>query len=122
MILEPDGLMTVVEKAKKAGLVKHIGITTHEIEMAKEAVKSDRFETIMYPFNIVAHEAADELLPLTREHDVGFIAMKPLAGGKLDNISLAFKYLFQFPDVVPIPGIEKINEIEEIVQILEGPR
>jgi predicted aldo/keto reductase-like oxidoreductase len=48
--------------------------------------------------------------------------MKPLAGGMLDNVTVAFKYLFQFPDIVPIPGIEKIEEIEEIVGIVEGSR
>jgi len=122
MVLDPKGPMGVVEEAKRAGLVKHIGITSHSMDTAKEAVKTDRFETIMHPLNVVAHEAADELLPLAREHDVGFIAMKPLAGGKIDNITLAFKYLFQFPDVVPIPGIGEIREIEEIVQMLEGVR
>jgi len=91
------------------------------MDVAKEAVKSDRFETIMFPFNFITCEAADELLPLARKHDVGFIAMKPLAGGMLDNITIAFKYLFQFPDVVPIPGIEEVHEIGEIVQVLEGP-
>ncbi|MFC1957280.1 aldo/keto reductase [Chloroflexota bacterium] len=122
IILDPDnGLIGIVEEAKKAGVVKHIGITSHSMQIAKEAVKSDRFETIMFPLNFIASEAAGELLPLAREHDVGFIAMKPLAGGKIDNIPLAFKYLFQFPDIIPIPGIEKIEEIEEIVQILEGP-
>ncbi len=121
IVLDPNGPMAVVEEAKKAGLVKHIGITSHQIDAAKEAVKSDRFETIMFPFNFITCEAADELLPLAREHDVGFIAMKPLAGGMLDNVTIAFKYLFQFPDVVPIPGIGKIHEIEEIAQVLEGP-
>ncbi len=120
-ILAPDGPMAAVEEAKRAGVVKHIGVTSHSMDMAKELVKSDRFETIMFGFNFMTCEAADELLPLCREHDVGFIAMKPLAGGMLDNVTIAFKYLFQFPDVVPIPGIEKIHEIEEIVQVLEGP-
>ncbi len=46
--------------------------------------------------------------------------MKPLAGGALDNVTIAFKYLFQFPEVLPIPGIEKPSEIEEIVQVLQG--
>jgi len=121
MILSPDGPMAVLEEAKRARQVKHIGITSHQIDVAKEAVKSDRFETIMFPFNFVNSEAADELLPLAREHDVGFIAMKPLAGGMLENAAIAFKYLFQFPDVVPIPGIEKTHEIEEIVQVVKGP-
>ena len=122
MVLDPNGPMAVVEEAKRAGLIKHIGITSHQIDVAKEAVKSDRFETVMFPLNFVACEAADELLPLAREHDVGFIAMKPLAGGMLDNVTIAFKYLLQFPDIVLIPGIEKIHEIGEIVQVLEEPR
>ncbi len=119
-VLAPNGALDVVKEAQRKGLVKHIGITSHSMDVAKEAVKSDRFETIMFPFNFIACEAAAELLPLTREHDVGFIAMKPLAGGMLDNVTIAFKYLLQFPDVVPIPGIEKIHEIEEIAQVLAG--
>ena len=120
-VLDPDGPMAAVQEAKKAGVVKHIGITSHSMEVAKEAVKSDRFETIMFPFNFITSEPADELLPLAREHDVGFIAMKPLAGGMLDDATIAFKYLFQFPDVLPIPGIEKMHEIEEIAQVLARP-
>ncbi|MFC2066087.1 aldo/keto reductase [Chloroflexota bacterium] len=120
-ILEPNGPMAVIEEAKKAGLVKHIGVTSHSMDMAKELVKSDRFETIMFPFNFITCEAATELLPLAREHDVGFIAMKPLAGGRLNKINITFKYLFQFPDVVFIPGIAHVQEIEEIAQLLEEP-
>lgn len=121
MVLDPNGPMAVLEEAKRVGQVKHIGITSHQIDVAKEAVKSGSFETIMFPFNFISCEAANELIPLAREHDVGFIAMKPLAGGMLDNVTIAFKYLSRFPDIVPIPGIEKIHEIEEIVQLLEGP-
>jgi predicted aldo/keto reductase-like oxidoreductase len=119
IVLDPGGLLAVVEEARKAGVVKHIGITSHSMDIAKEAVKSDCFETLMFPFNFITDEAADELLPLCREHNVGFIAMKPLGGGMLENATVAFKYLFQFPDIVPIPGIEKTHEIEEIVRLLE---
>jgi len=121
-VIAPGGLLTVAEEARKAGLVKHIGITSHQIDVAKEAVKSDRFETIMFPFNFIPYEGGDELLSLARERDIGFIAMKPMVGGMLDSATLAIKYLLRFPDVVPIPGIERVHEIEEIVQILEGPR
>ncbi len=120
-ILTPDGPLAVVEAAKKVGKVKHIGVTSHSMDMAKELVKSGYFETIMFPFNFITHEAAEELLPLTREHDVGFIAMKPFSGGMLGDVDLAFKYLLQFPDVVPIPGIEKVEEIEELVGMIEKP-
>jgi len=120
IVLDPKGPMAVLEEAKKAGVIKHIGVTSHQVDVAKEAVKSDRFETLMFPFNFITCEAADELLPLCRKHDVGFIAMKPLAGGALDNVTIAFKYLLQFPDVLPIPGIEKPREIEEIIGVLKG--
>jgi len=119
--LVKSGPMAVVEEAKKAGVVKHIGVTSHQIDVAKDLVKSDRFETMMFPFNFITSEPADELLPLCREHDVGFIAMKPLAGGMLDSVTISFKYLLQFPEVVTIPGIEKIHEIEEIAQVLDRP-
>ncbi len=121
-ILDPNGPMAVIEEAKRAGLVKHIGVTSHSMDVAKEAVKSDRFETIMFAFNCITSEPADELLPLAREHDVGFIAMKPLAGGMFDNVTIAFKYLLQFPDVVMVAGIERIHEIDEIIQVIEGPQ
>jgi predicted aldo/keto reductase-like oxidoreductase len=120
-VLAPDGPMAVVEKAKEAGLVKHIGVTSHQIDVAKRAVISNRFETLMFPFNFVTSEAADELLPLCRRYDVGFIAMKPLAGGMIPNVRVAIKYLLQFPDVVICCGIEKASEVEEIVEIVEGP-
>jgi uncharacterized protein len=122
-ILEQGGVLAVAEEAKKKGLIRHIGITCHQIDVAKKAVQTDLFETVMFPFNFITSEPADDLLPLCRKHNVGFICMKPLAGGMIDNADICFKFLFQFPDVVSIPGIEKISEIEEIVNILEtAPR
>lgn len=118
IVLDPQGPREELEKAKKAGKIKHIGVTCHQIDTAKKAVASDKFETVMFPFNFVASEAMDELIPLARAHDVGFITMKPLAGGMISNARIAFKYLFQFPDIVSIPGIEKVEEIEEIAGLL----
>jgi predicted aldo/keto reductase-like oxidoreductase len=121
-ILEPEnGLYKLFEKFKKAGKIRHIGITSHQMDAAKEQVKTGKFETIMFPFNVITSEPAKELLPLCKQHDVGFIVMKPLAGGMLDDANICFKYLMQFPDVVSIPGIENIHEIEEIYIIFENP-
>ena len=57
---------------------------------------------------------------MAQENDVGFIAMKPFAGGMLDRANLSIKYLLQFEGVVPDPGIETAAEIEEIIEIAEG--
>ena len=120
-VLAPDGPMAVVQKAKKDGIIKHIGISCHAKDAAIKAIETDLFETLMFPFNFVTSEPAEEILPLCRKHDVGFIAMKPMAGGMLDNVPIAFKYLLQFPDVVPLVGIEKTREIDEIIGIMNQP-
>jgi predicted aldo/keto reductase-like oxidoreductase len=119
-IFEPGGAYDAVVQARDKGIVKHIGITSHQIDVARKAVETDRFETLMFPFNFITDEAATQLLPLCRQHDVGFIVMKPLAGGMVDNARIAFKYLVQFKDAVAIPGIEKIAEIDEIVTYYQG--
>jgi aryl-alcohol dehydrogenase-like predicted oxidoreductase len=121
LVMDPEGPVTAMEGAKKAGKIRHIGITSHQIDVAKKAVELGRFETLMFPFNFVTDEAAAELLPLCRKHDVGFIDMKPLAGGMIADARIAFKFLFQFKDVATIPGIQKLEEIDEIVQIFNGP-
>ena len=121
VVLDPNGPMAVLEEAKKTGKIRHIGVTSHQIDVAVKAVESERFETLMFPFNFVTDEAAEKLLPLCKKHDVGFIVMKPLAGGMIADARTAFRYLFQFKDVVVIPGIERPTEIDQIVDIFNGP-
>jgi hypothetical protein len=119
-VLAPGGPLDVVREAQAAGQVRHIGITSHSMEMALQAVRSGHFETLMFPFNFITDEAAQELIPLALERDVGFIAMKPMGGGLLENAAVAFKYLRRFPQVVPVVGIEQAAEIEEIVELARG--
>lgn len=119
-VLDPNGPRAVLEEAKKEGKIRHIGITSHSMDIAQAAVKTDQFETVMFPFNFIVSEAAEQLLPLAREHDVGFIVMKSMAGGLLDNASVAYKYLLQYRDVAHIPGIERVSEFEEIQKVMAG--
>jgi predicted aldo/keto reductase-like oxidoreductase len=114
------GGMARVQEALQAGKIRHIGFSSHSLKVALRAIASGHFETVQFPLNFVSNEAADELLPLAREHGVGFIAMKPLAGGRIRDANLAIKYLLQFDGVVPDPGIEKVEEIEEIVDIVNN--
>jgi predicted aldo/keto reductase-like oxidoreductase len=119
-VLGPGGAMEAAQEALQSGKIRHIGVTSHSLEMALKAVSSGHFETIQFPFNFVTDEATRELLPLARKHDLGFIAMKPFAGGLLDQANLSIKYLLQFEGVVPDPGIEKVDEIDEIADIVNG--
>ena len=119
-IMEPGGFYDAVVDAKKAGKVKHIGITSHQIDVAKKAVASDNFETVMFPFNFITDEAATELLPLCRQHDIGFIVMKPLAGGMVDNARIAFKYLIPIKDALPIPGLKRSAKLKRLSSIMRA--
>jgi predicted aldo/keto reductase-like oxidoreductase len=116
-VLKPGGALEEVQEARRAGKIRHIGFSSHSLRVAQEGVACGRFETVQFPLNFISAEAAEELVPLARAHDVGFIAMKPLAGGRIRDAHLAIKYLLQFDGVVPDPGVEKVNEIEEIVGI-----
>ena len=118
-VLGPGGALEALQAARDRGQIGHIGFSSHSLEVAQEMIRTGLFETVQFPFNFIATEPAEELLPLVREADMGFIAMKPMGGGMLERADLAFKYLFQFPGVVPDPGIERVQEMEEIVGLTE---
>jgi len=117
-VLGPGGAMESAQQALRTGKIRHIGISSHHLEVARKAIASDLFETIQFPFNFVNYEPASELLPLIRERGMGFIAMKPFAGGRLSNANLAIKYLLQFEEVVPDPGVERLEEVEELADVV----
>jgi predicted aldo/keto reductase-like oxidoreductase len=119
-VLAPGGALEAAQEALQAGKVRHIGVTSHSIDMAVEMVTMGLFETVQAPFHFVNDEAKDILIPLAKEHNVGFLSMKPFAGGHLSDANLVIKYQLQFPNVVPIPGVQAIGEVEEIVRIVEG--
>ncbi|GAI57356.1 unnamed protein product, partial [marine sediment metagenome] len=119
-VVVPGGSIEAAQEALDSGKILHLGFSTHNLEVAKMGVESGLFETVQFPFNFIAREAADKLIPLAKEHDVGFIGMKPFAGGNIRNAKLAINYVLQYENVVPDPGIEKVEEIEEIVDIVKG--
>jgi predicted aldo/keto reductase-like oxidoreductase len=118
-VLGPGGGMKDAKEALRAGKIGHIGISSHTLEVAKKAVTSGQFETVQFPLNFIAREAADELVGLARDNDVGFIGMKPFAGGNITDARLAIGYVLQHENVVPDPGIERVEEIEEIVGLVD---
>lgn len=67
----------------------------------------------MFPYNIVEQQGA-ELIRRCGEKNIGFIDMKPLAGGAIEDGALALRYVCSNPDVtITIPGMAEIRELEE---------
>ena len=101
----PDGALEAVYRAKQAGKIRHVGVTSHSIEMAAKLVRTGLFSTIQFPFNFIESRPVEELHPVARQEKMGILAMKPFGGGALDNAELCFKFLRQFPDVIPLAGV-----------------
>ena len=120
-VIARGGPLDLVQQAKDKGKVRHIGITSHRLDVAKAAVKAGCFETIMIALNFVNTEAADQLLEMAQKNDTGVIIMKPMAGGMLENPVLAFKYLMQFPEILILVGIARAGEMEENIRIIKNP-
>lgn len=112
-ILVPGGALEALQEAKTEGKIGHIGITLHPVELFKTAVDLDWAETIMFPYNLVETQAED-LIRICAQKNIGFIDMKPLAGGAIDDATLALRYIAANPDVtVVIPGMATIEEAKQ---------
>jgi predicted aldo/keto reductase-like oxidoreductase len=108
-------------KAKREGLINHVGITSHNLIKAKEAVNSGFYETLQFPFSYLSEEKDLKLVKLCDEKNVGFIAMKAFSGGLIKNGKAAFGFMGQFNNVLPIWGIQKQKELDEALENLKTP-
>ena len=116
-VLAPQGAYEAVSKARDAGKIRFIGISSHSIATATEALKTGLFQTLQFPFNFIESDPADKLFPLASQNQMGIIGMKPLGGGILERADLCFRFLQQHRYVVPIPGIRAKKEADEIIEL-----
>ena len=114
-------LYEAMVEAKKEGKIRHIGITNHRLGVAKEAIESGLYETLQFPFSYISGEKELELLNLCRENDMGFIAMKGLAGGLLNNSRVCYAFMSQFDNVLPIWGVQRERELDEWLSYNNNP-
>ena len=114
-VCAPGGALEALLEAKAAGKIGHIGVTAHMDSVFERALSLDWVETVMFPYNIVETQG-EALMRQAKEKNVGFICMKPLAGGALENAKLALRFIAQNDDVsVVIPGMYDVREIRENV-------
>ncbi len=118
-VLAPGGAFEGMEQGIRAGKIRFAAFSSHSLPVAAEMIRTDRFAAVQIPFNFVDTDALDDVIPLARQADMGVIAMKPLGGGRLDDAPLCFRYLSQFPDVIPDPGIETSAQLREILGVME---
>uniref|UniRef100_UPI00405604E6 aldo/keto reductase n=1 Tax=Acetatifactor sp. TaxID=1872090 RepID=UPI00405604E6 len=115
------GLYEAMLEAKDQGMIHHIGITNHRLNVAMEAIKSGLYETLQFPFCYLATEKDVELVETCKKADMGFIAMKALSGGLITNSAAAYAYLAQYDNVLPIWGIQREAELDEFLSYIDNP-
>ncbi|MDR1659804.1 MAG: aldo/keto reductase [Desulfovibrio sp.] len=110
-----------MSELKRKGVIRAMGITSHSLETAREAAVSGLYDTVQFPFSLLATREEEELMRVCREKNIGFIAMKALAGGLITNIPAAFAYLQSFSNAVPIWGMQAKEELAQFLRLAASP-
>ena len=119
-VCAPGGALEALLEAKAAGRIGHIGVTAHMAAVFERALTLPWVETVMFPYNIVETQG-EALMKRAHEQGVGFICMKPLAGGALEDAALAMRFIAQNPDVsVVIPGMCDVREVRQNIDAFEN--
>ena len=116
---DDSGLYDCMLEAKAQGKIRHIGITAHSRDVALEAAKSGLYETVQFPFSYLSSEKEKALVEKCREKNVGFIAMKGLAGGLINRSEAAMAFMMEYDNVLPIWGVQRMSELEEWLSYMD---
>lgn len=118
-VMAPGGALEALLEAREAGKIGHIGLTAHVEAVFEKALELPWVETIMFPYNIVETQCT-HLIHACAEKNIGFIDMKPLAGGAIEDADLAMRFVCTNPDVtVVIPGMYNLDEITQNLQAVQ---
>lgn len=116
---DPDGAFAGALEAKRRGWIDHIGFTSHRVDVAEKCIDSGLFETCQFPFSYISSERDLALAERCQKADMGYIAMKGLAGGMLTNVRAVHAFMCRYDNVVPIYGIQTLEELRQWLDVAE---
>ena len=132
-----------LEKYKKEGKIKYLGVTTSHGSRHEELIKimkNDNIDFVQFTYNILDDEAEKYLLPLAKEKKIAVIINRPFQGGNLFNYSknkklpkwiqkldinswseLYLKFIISHPSVTcAIPATSRIDHMKENMESQYG--
>ena len=132
-VMREDGALTGLKIARERGLIDHIGMSSHSLEILVKAITCGEFETVMLEYSAFFRQA-EALIPLAKENDVGVVVMRPLGGsGRMSSTrtqmqspdhnvfltpTMLLRYVLSNPDVsVAIPGARYPTRIRQNVDL-----
>ena len=116
---DPNGPYAGALEAKERGWIHHIGVTSHRVDIIEACIDSGYFETVQFPFSYISAERDLALAERAARANVGYIAMKGLAGGLLTNVRACHAFMKQYPNVVPIWGMQTLEELQQWLAVAE---
>lgn len=141
--LEPGGrhtfntaceIVDALEKAQKQGKTRFIGFSSHDRRWIKFMIEYfPQIEVVCFPFTTMTKKAPqDSLFDALKQRDVGAFGIKPFAAASLFAGSgpeennqrgrLAIRYILHSNTVIPIPGMNSIQEVDNVVKAIQERR
>ncbi len=112
-VMASGGAYHGLKRAQKEGLIDHIGITSHNLNVLEKAVEDGYFDVIMACYSFLEPDAENKLFPRAKAKDIGILAMKPFSGGVIEEAGPALRFVLSTPGIVPIPGFETLEKARE---------
>ncbi len=130
-VMAPGGALEGLRVAQFRGLVSHVGISSHSLEIVEKAITCGEFDTVMLEYSAFYTET-EALIDLAAEAGVGVIVMRPLGGsGRMSTLrtlnaqgdtdltpELLLRYVLSNPGVsVAIPGARYPDRVRRNVAL-----
>ena len=130
-VIAPGGALEGLRVAQFRGLIDHVGISSHSLQIVEKAITCGEFDTVMLEYSAFYTESED-LIDLAAQSGVGVIVMRPLGGsGRMSTLrmlnargendltpELLLRYVLSNPGVsVAIPGARYPDRVRRNVAL-----
>jgi aryl-alcohol dehydrogenase-like predicted oxidoreductase len=126
-------IVDALEKAKKQGKARFVGFSSHDHRWIKFMIEYfPQIEVVCFPFTTMTKKAPqDSLFDALKRCDVGAFGIKPFAAASLfagnpdennQRGRLAIRYILHTNTVVPIPGMNSPQEVDNVIKAVAERR
>ena len=128
-IMRPGGLMGLARRFQQEGKARFIGISGHNAPGVMRFIKGNHIDILMFPINLAWNfmPGRKEVFQACVSQNVGLVAMKPFAGGRLfqqeNSISpvKCINYVLTQPGVsTTVPGVKNAKQLRAALHFLEA--
>ncbi len=118
--LGPEGAYEALLEAKQAGLIRHIGCTSHRPDLlARRLISQGLVETATFMVSFVHQYALTEVLPLAKARGVGTISIRPIDHGALKPSDRALAFAIHSGVDVTLSGMTSVEQVDHNLAAVE---